>query len=483
MLEDLISERRKKLELLREKGVDPYPARTKRSFPIAEALKKFPTLSRSKKKVYLAGRIRGLRDQGGVVFADLEDESGRIQLVLKKENLISHFSLLKTTLDIGDFASGGGALFTTKKGEKSLEVREVQILAKSLRPLPDQWAGLEETETRLRQRYLDLLMEPEVRQLFQKKALFWGAVREFMKRAGFLEVETPVFELVPGGADAEPFVTHHNALDQDFYLRISLELPLKKLLVGGFEAVFEIGRIFRNEGIDREHLQDYTQLEFYWAYHDYNDLAAFVEKLYKATVKSTIGGLTTTWEGKKINWGAKWPRLDYGEIFKKMNQLDPTVASQEELVKKARSLDIKIESYYGKGRLIDLIFKHTVRPTLVQPVLLINYPVDVSPLSKRSSKNPNVVERLQVMACGTEIGNGWSELNDPIDQRKRFEEQMKLREAGDKEAQRLDEEFLTALEYGMPPAAGFGMSERFFSILMDKPIRETVIFPLMRPKR
>jgi lysyl-tRNA synthetase class 2 len=265
-------------------------------------------------------------------------------------------------------------------------------------------------------------------------------------------------------------------------MRISLELPLKKLLVGGFENVFEIGRIFRNEGIDREHLQDYTQLEFYWAYHDYHDLMKLIEKTYKKVIKATCGGLTTRWNGQTIDWSKKWKKVDYVKAFKKANGMDPTKATREKLVAKAKELGVAVDENTGKGRLIDLIYKKTVRPMLVEPCFLINPPVEIEPLAKRHAGNPAVVERVQVMACGTELGKGFSELNDPDDQRARFEDQMKLREAGDAEAQYLDEEFLEALEQGMPPAAGFGVSERLFAILMDKPIRETVFFPLMRPK-
>ncbi len=493
MLEDLIKERFKKLELLRKAGIEPYPARVGRTITIGEARKKFAALAKSKKKISVSGRIWSIRDQGGVVFLDLKDESGQIQAVLKKDNLttsqvvnLKDFDFWRSVLDRGDFISVNGQLFKTKKGEESIEVKELRILVKSLRPIPSEWYGVEETETRLRQRYLDILINPDVKEIFRKKAIFWESFREFLKKEGFLEVETPTLENIPGGADAEPFKTHHNALNTDFYLRISLELPLKKLLVAGFEKVFEIGRVFRNEGIDKEHLQDYTQLEFYWAYHDYNDLMVLLEKMYKAVIKKTCGALTTAYEGKKIDWAKKWQKIDYVEAFKKANGLDPTFASADELLEKAQSLGLESErnlKNLGRGRLIDLIFKKTVRPNIIQPAFLINAPLDVSPLAKKSDKNPRVVERVQVVAAGTELGNGWSELNDPTDQKQRFEEQMKLREAGDKEAQQLDEEFLVAMEYGMPPAAGFGLSERLFAVLMDKPVRETVIFPLMRPKK
>ena len=482
MRKNLIEERLKKLTKLKEAGVNAYPVRTKRSIGINLARQDFIKLAKTNKKISLVGRIFSLRDQGGVIFCTIKDETGSIQAVFRKEGT-KNFKLYKDTLDRGDFISVTGILFKTKRGEESLEVKEAQILTKAIKPLPTEWFGIEEAEIRLRQRYLDFLMNPETKDIFYKKDIFWNTFRSEMKEAGFLEVETPVFETIPGGAEAEPFKTHHNALDTNFFLRISPELPLKKLLVGGFEKVFEIGRIFRNEGIDREHLQDYTQFEFYWAYSNYEEAMKFVEKLYKIVIKKTVGTLTTTLQGKKINWGKRWPKVKYVDLFKKANKLDPVMATKEELFKKAETLGLKPEKNLGKGRLIDLIFKKTVRPTLIQPAFLINPPVEIEPLAKRTDEDPSLVERFQVVAGGSELGKGFSELNDPIDQRKRFEEQMRLRAAGDKEAQLLDEDFLSALEYGMPPASGFGVSERLFSVLLDKPIRETVIFPLMRPEK
>jgi len=482
MLEDIIKERLKKIDLLKEAGINPYPARTKKVISINDIIKDFNFLFKSRKKVSVAGRIIGFRDQGNLVFLDLIDSSDKIQIVLKKDN-ISNLNFWKKVLDRGDFIFANGIVFKTKKGEKSIEAKKIEIWTKSLRPLPTEWFGIEDEEIRLRQRYLEMILNPETRQIFIKKSIFWQTFREELKKQGFLEVETPVLEPIPGGAEAEPFVTHLNALDEDFYLRISLELSLKKILVGGFEKVFEIGRIFRNEGIDREHLQDYTQLEFYWAYYDYNDLMKFVEFLYKKVIKNTVGSLVTVYNDKKINWGKKWPRVEYVKLFEKFTRINPIKATRDELYKKAKELNLNPEEFAGKGRLIDLIFKKTVRPTLIQPCFLINPPVDIEPLAKRSEKDPNIVERFQVMAGGTELGKGFSELNDPIDQRKRFEEQAKLREAGDKEAQMFDEGFLEALEYGMPPTAGFGVSERLFAVLMNKPVRECVIFPLMRKKK
>lgn len=472
--QNIIRERLKKAERLRAAGVDPYPPRARRTHRAAG-------VALGMKDVFVAGRVRGLRVQGGVMFLDVYDESGKIQAVVRKDQC-AQYDLFRDTLDIGDFVQVHGNAFNTARGELSIDVSDMRILTKSIRSLPDQWSGLEDVETRLRKRYLDLLFNPEVRDLFIRKAAFWDGCRFFLKKAGFLEIDMPALEFVPGGADAEPFVTHHNALDADFFLRISLELPLKKMLVGGFEKVFEMGSVFRNEGIDREHLQDYIQCEFYMAYADYRSLMRLVEKMYKAIIRKTTGGLKTMWGGHEIDWGVKWPKVDYGKLFKEKNDIDPFEAPLEELTKKAKACGVKFIPGMGRGKMIDAIYKKTVRPHLIQPLFLMNHPLELSPLAKCLAKDTRRVERMQVVACGSEIGNGFSELNDPVDQRKRFEEQMKLRAAGDREAQRMDEEFVEALEYGMPPAAGFGFSERFFAILMDKPVRETVVFPLMRIK-
>ncbi len=473
--QDLIRERLAKLAAFRAAGIEPYPSSFKRTHTCAFIMLGMTGVS-------ACGRVRGKRVQGGVMFLDLYDASGKIQLVLKQDSF-AQYDLFRDNLDLGDFLGVTGDTFTTAKGQLSIDVKSLTLLSKGIRPLPDQWSGLEDLETRLRKRYLDMIANPEVRELFVKKAAFWDACRTGLKKAGFLEVDMPALEIVAGGADAEPFITHHNALDHDFNLRISLELPLKKVLVGGIEKVFEIGRVFRNEGIDREHLQDYMQCEFYWAYADYKDLMKFVEKLYKTMIKQATGSLTTSWQGNTIEWGGKWPKVDYCKIFKEKTGLDALKTPMHELEAKARELHGRPEVGMGRGRLIDMIYKKAVRPTLIQPVFLMNHPVELSPLAKRSLKDARIVERVQVVACGSEIGNGFSELNDPVDQRERFLEQMRLRAAGDTEAQQMDEDFVEALEYGMPPAAGFGLSERMFAILMDKPVREAVVFPLMRPKK
>ena len=473
----------KKLELLREKGINPYPSRSNRTHTVRDALGGFVELESSKERIMLAGRIMARREHGGSIFLDLEDESGKIQAYFKKDILgNSDFNFFMATADIGDFIEICGFLFKTKKGEETIEAEKYNILAKSLLPLPEKWEGLQDVEERLRKRYLDLIMNSAEKDIFIKKSRFWQATREFLLKEGGLEVDTPVLEQIPGGADAEPFKTHMNALDIDLYLRIAPELHLKRLIVGGFEKVFEIGRIFRNEGMDREHLQDYTQMEMYWAYNDYEKLMELVERLIKHVIKETLGTLSHEYLGKNVNWDGKWKRYDYFDEFNKYTGLSLADISEKDLKKYAEKEGIDTSLHIGRGRVIDVVFKKKVRPELWEPGFLVLPPVDIEPLAKRWPDDPNKVERFQVVACGSELGKGFSELNDPLDQRERFEEQMKLREKGDKEAQRMDEDFVEALEYGMPPTAGFAYSERLFAFLMDKQVRETVFFPLMRPK-
>lgn len=467
-----------KLLKLKKLGVNPYPASFNRSHEISN-LKTLPL----GKTVSVAGRLMAIRVHGGSAFADILDGTGKIQIWFKKDVLGKTYETIEY-FDIGDFLGVRGKLVKTKAGELTVEAVSVIPLAKSLRPLPSRWHGLKDVEARYRQRYVDLILNPEVKDIFAKKTLFWKNIREFLTEKGFFEAETPVLEQIPGGADARPFITRHNVLKIDLYLRISLELHLKRLIVGGYEKVFEIGRVFRNEGIDQEHLQDYTQMEFYWAYADYHDLLEFARTMYQAIIKKTFDTLTTIRHGKKIEWGGNWPKVEYVEIFKSETGIDllkdPPVSV---LRKKAWDLGLSPQTYLGRGRLIDLIHKKIVRPKFIKPTFLVNHPVEVSPLAKRLYANPKVTERIQIMVGGTELGNGWSELNDPIEQKERFEEQKKLQAAGDEEAQMMDEDFIRALEYGMPPTAGFGMSERLFAFLIDKPMREVVFFPTLKPEK
>ena len=471
-----------KVNSLRKAGSDPYPAVSGREFSVADALKNYEDW-KDKKTIVLAGRILAVRGHGGSTFFDISDGTGKIQAYIKEDAVgQDKYKEFQELLDIGDFLEVRGQLKDTKKLEKTIYLSEYNILTKALLPLPEKWHGLQDVEERLRKRYLDLIMNPGEGELFRKKALFWQATRQFLAKEGGVEVETPVLEQIPGGADAEPFITHMNALNIDLYLRIAPELSLKRLIVGGFDKVFEVGRVFRNEGIDREHLQDYTQMEMYWAYYDYTKLMDLVERLFKYVINESVGSLTHEWQDKTIDWSKPWEKIDYYEVFKRYTGLNLNKVEEQDLKDYAKKEGIDIAKHSGKGRLIDIIFKKKVRGNLVEPAFLILPPVDIEPLAKRWPKDPNRVERFQVVAGGTELGKGFSELNDPLDQRKRFEEQVKMGEAGDKEAQRMDEDFIEALEYGMPPTAGFGMSERFFSFLMNKTVRETVFFPLMRPK-
>ncbi len=480
-IEELRKVRIQKLAQMKKDGIDPYPVHAGRTHTIGQALKQFEQLSDNRKQITLAGRIRSIRTHGKLTFGNLEDSTGTIQFLFRKDELGEKlFEQFSNLFDMGDFLEITGSLALSKTNEKTLEAISYKLLAKSLRPIPQNFFGLKDLEVKLRKRYLDLIANKETRELFKKKAIFWKTIRSFLESKDFMEVEMNVLEQVPGGAEAEPFITHHNALDRDYYLRISLELPLKKLLVGGFEKVFEIGRIFRNEGISTEHLQDYMQMEFYWAYADYDQLMQMCQELYHQIIQSVTGSLKTTYDGKEIDWSGDWPKIRYFDIFKEKTDLDLNTVTDEQLKKYAKSEHIKFEDNQGRGRIIDLIYKKKVRPSLIKPVFLINPPVEIEPLAKKDPKNSREVQRMQILAVGTELGKGFSELNDPIDQKQRFEAQAKLREMGDKEAQMLDEDFVEALEYGMPPAAGFGLSERLFSVIMDKSIRETVIFPPMK---
>jgi lysyl-tRNA synthetase class 2 len=485
MLDELREIRIEKLKKIAEMGINPYPAKSKRTHYIKEVLEKFSDLSDKKETIFLTGRIRSLRTHGALSFLDLEDQSGKIQLFLQKDKLGEEKYDFIKNLDIGDFIEAHGVLFVTQKGQQTLEVVDYKILMKSLLPLPEKWHGLQDEETRYRKRYLDLIMNSETKNLFIKRTEFVKNIRDFLNTNGYMEVETPVLESVPGGAEAEPFITHHNKLGIDFFLRISLELHLKRLLVGGFEKIYEIGRVFRNEGISTQHLQEFTMLEFYWAYADYEQLMDFVEKFYTTVIEKTFGTLEIPYRGQVLNFKSPWPRIDYREIIIKEAGINiddyPTKEAMQELVK---TKGIKPDPAAGRGRLIDQLYKKLVRPNLFQPCFLINHPIDISPLSKKKEGEDNRVERLQVLIAGAEIGNGFSELNDPIDQRERLMKQEELRQAGDKEAQMIDEDFIEALEYGMPPTAGFGVGiDRLLMVLTDQEsIRDVVFFPMMKPK-
>lgn len=480
--DEMRDDRLKKLELLRLAGMDAYPAHTDKNADISEFLANFAVRSENGSSVTLAGRIMSKRGQGGIIFIDIFDGTGKTQAVLQKGEMDDAlFELFASTVDSGDFLELTGTAYVTNRGHNSLKVSEWKMLAKSLAAIPDQWYGLKDEESILRQRYLDILLNEEVRQMFERRAKFWQAMRDFLLSRGFLEVETPVLETSPGGADARPFKTKHNALDMDVYLRISLELWQKRLLIAGFPKVFEIGRIFRNEGQSREHLQDYMQLETYEAFSDMQKGMQFTKELYRTIVNKVYGKYTFSIGDHTVDFAEEWPLVDFCESIEHAYGVNPISCTEEEAVQAARDAKVELGEKPNKARAIDSLWKQ-LRKKIAGPAFLIGVPVYLEPLAKRSPANPDVVERFQVLLAGSEMGKGFSELNDPQDQRARFEDQQKMRDAGDDEAQRLDEEFVKAMEYGMPPAFGFGVSERLFSFLENRPAHESQLFPLLRPK-
>jgi lysyl-tRNA synthetase class 2 len=477
---DEYQNRLNKLKTIREAGINPYPAKFEKKDTILEAKN-----SREGTKIKTAGRLVTIRDMGKITFCHLFDSSGKMQIALKEDQLGKEkYKFFLKNFDIGDFIGLEGEIFTTQKGEITILVQDYEMLAKALLPLPEKWHGLQDEEERLRKRYLDIIFNDDVRLTVVRRSKFWQAMRDFMLERGFMEVETPVLENTPGGADARPFVTHHNALDMDVYLRISMgELWQKRLMVAGFEKTFEIGRQFRNEGMSAEHLQDYSQMEFYWAYADYQAGMKFVEELYRYIAQKTFGTLIFKIGEFDIDLGKKWETYDYQETIKQATGIDVSDTNLKQIEKKLKDLKI---AYDKKGfnltRGIDNLWKYC-RKSIAGPGFLINVPIIMEPLAKRLETKPELVQRFQVILAGSEMGKGYSELNDPVDQAERFKVQQELREAGDEEAQRYDEEFVEALEHGMPPTCGFGVSERLFSFLSNKTIRESQIFPLMKPRK
>ncbi len=477
MLEQIRDDKVRKLENFKAKGIDPYPSNSFEKEDLKDIVKK-----EIGGKVTAAGRVMLFRNMGNITFMHLQDESDRMQIVVNKKEFGGDYKFWMKNLDVGDFVGVEGERFDTQKGEKSILAKKFTLLAKSILPLPDKHKALQDEDEKFRKRYLDILFNTRVRDMIEKKAEFWNAVREFHVKHGFIEVETPVLENTTGGADAAPFITHHDALDMDVYLRISAgELWQKRLMVAGLEKTFEIGRIFRNEGMSTEHLQDYTQCEAYWAYGDYKKMYKFLRDCYIYVAERTFNTSKFKIRGFDVDLDKDWPLIDYSEEIKKQINFDIWKASDKEIIKKLEQLGIDIE-IKSRGRLVDSLWKHC-RKNIGGPVILINEPKIISPLSKTCRDDPNVTERFHFVIAGSEIGQGYSELNDPIDQKERFEKQQALRNTGDKEAQMADDEFVEALEYGMPPTCGHGFSERLFSFLMDKPVRECQIFPLMKPRK
>ncbi|MEM1312773.1 MAG: lysine--tRNA ligase [Patescibacteria group bacterium] len=487
-----------KMHKLEELGQDTFTPDSTRNYSLNDIKKDFDT-KKTLKSITLAGRIKSKRTSGKIAFATVEDESlpSGFQFIFKKdqlpeegnENKLLTFANFKELFEEGDYIQATGYLSESQRGEPSLFVHQYQILTKALRPLPEK---LEDVEQRFRQRYVDMKLNPEVREILQKKSKFWTATKNFMDNKCFTQVEAPIMQETTGGAEAEPFTTYHKALDQEFYLGISPELHLKRFIVGGFEKVYDIGRNFRNEGIDDEHLQEFSRIEFYWAYANNNDLLSFCEELIKYVITETFGTTRLIFKPKNesgkytgeeitVEWSTTWSKMSYFEFIKHYGNIDlkefDTVEKLQELCKK---LEIDYESTDSRARLMDKIYKKVARPKCIEPTWVIDIPVELSPLAKRDPNNPEITQRSHLLAYGSELTNGFSELNNPLDQLERFQEQQKARDAGDAEAMMIDLDYVTALEYAMPPTAGFAYSERLFSILSNQTIRECTPFPLMR---
>ena len=479
---ELRDERLRKKALLEDKGINPYPARTNRTDPIDLFRDRFPLYESGKDTITLAGRIMSKRGQGGLAFADIYDGTGTMQLFLKSDEMDADlYKLWGETTDIGDFVEATGIAYTTQRGEPALFVSGWTMLAKSLLPLPEKWHGLTDEDERYRKRYLDILTNPELRTMFEQKAKFWEVARNFMKEHGFMEVETPTLEVTTGGAEANPFKAFHKDFAMDVFMRISVgELWQKRLMAAGFPKTFEIGRVYRNEGSSPDHLQEFTNMEFYWAYADYEMGMKLVTDLYRKVAQETFGTTTFTTRGHTFDLADEWQIVDYVQEIEKQTGINVLDASEDEMRDKLDELGV---AYTGtnKERLTDMLWKYC-RKSISGPAFLVRVPKLVSPLAKSCADDPRVTERFQVLLAGSEVGNGFSELNDPVDQRARFELQQSMIERGDDEAMMPEWEFVDMLEHGMPPTCGFGFGERLFAFLVDKPLRETQLFPLLKPR-
>ena len=477
--------RREKLVKLQEEGNDPFQiTRYVVDNDSANIKEHFDALEGG--QVSIAGRLMSNRGMGKVSFYDLQDKAGRIQLYARKDEMDEEEYNCFKKYDIGDIVGVKGVVFRTQRGEMSVRVEHVTLLSKSLLPLPEKFHGLTNTELRYRQRYVDLIVNQEVKRNFIIRSQFIKYVRDFMDSRGFMEVETPVLNTISGGATARPFITHHNTLDMDMYMRIATELPLKRLIVGGMDRVYEIGRIFRNEGMDPKHNPEFTTIELYQAYADFNDMMDLFEDLLSSAAQSILGTYQVEWQGEKIDLIPGWPRMPMHEAVKKHCGIDfMAITSDEEAVAAAKSIGVELPETADKtwGNALYECFDQKVEKKLIQPTFITMHPVDVSPLAKRSPIDPRLTERFELFICHNEMGNAFSKLNDPIDQRQRFQKQMELRAKGDDEAGMMDEDFLTALEYGMPPTGGLGIGiDRCVMLLTNSDtIREVILFPTMKP--
>ncbi len=489
-MSDEASIRLQRLELLRSKGIDPYPSEVTRTHTVAEVLRGFDELLATQTSVSIVGRVRLIRKHGGLTFLQLQDGSGAMQAALKKDVLEKEaYDFFHESIDIGDFLQMSGSVFLTKKGEQTVLCSSYVLLSKSLEPLPEKWHGLTDVEARYRQRELDLIVNPEVKERFIKRSKLISSLRHFLDERGFLEVETPILQPIPGGASARPFVTHHNALDAQFYLRIAPELYLKRLLVGGFEKIYEIGKVFRNEGIDYAHNPEFTMLELYWSFCKSRDtFIDFLEELVRTTMQQSIGSLRVPYGEEEIDFGVAWPRKTFRQAIIDSCHIDiDNHQTESSLISAAQQqkLGVDFAGCIGMGEHFDQLYKKTAREQIVSPTWIFDYPLDLKPLTKASPDDPTKSASVQLVVHGMEIVNAYyHELIDPIDQRQRFLAQEMLRERGSEEAQFVDEEFLSALEHAMPPTSGVGIGiDRFIAFLTNAPnLKEVILFPTLRPK-
>jgi lysyl-tRNA synthetase class 2 len=475
------AEMREHLKSLRKLGVEPYPRAFARTHLSSDVAGGFAELEG--KEVVVAGRLSAIRGHGKAGFADITDSGGRVQLYIRKDETGDEVFEIWKLLDVGDIVGARGIVMKTKTGEVSVRVAELVPLAKALRPLPEKWHGLRDVELRYRQRHLDLIANEETRNVFRRRSRILSLTREFLEKRGFVEVETPVLQPVYGGAFARPFTTHHHSLGRDLYLRIADELYLKRLIIGGLERVYEIGKDFRNEGMDRTHSPEFTQLELYQAYADYNDMMALAEELIAGLARDVCGGTTISWQGTEVDLSPPWRRLPVAEAVAGALGTDPG-ADLGSLASAARKAGVELPEPMTFGRLIEEVLASLVEPELSAPTFLVDYPKEISPLAKETPGNPETVERFEIFICGLELGNSFSELNDPDEQRARFEYQVRQREDGDAEAHGMDEDFVRALEHGMPPTGGIGIGvDRLVMLLTDsRNIRDVILFPAMRPE-
>ncbi len=486
MENDLLLARKNKLDYIIENHVNPYPDR----FDVNEQIKDAIKLADGTKDIRIAGRIILMRKMGNLSFARISDVEGSIQIAVKKDVLGNgEYDFFKKAFDIGDFIGVSGEMFTTKTGEKTIRAHKITFLGKALRPLPEKYHGITDTDSRFRQRYLDLIMNEDVQKKFIMKFAFIREVRRYLEDHGYIEIETPVLLDKPSGASARPFISHHNALNMDVYLRIAPETYLKRAIVGGFTKVFEFARCFRNEGIDSSHLQDFTMLECYCAYYNYKDNMFFLQNMLCSVVKKLFGKTKLKIEGTTVDFAGKWSIVTFRELILRDSGIDiDQYQTSEELLNAIKAKNIKLESeteisLLGRGNLIDLLYKKVSRPKLISPTFLVEHPKALSPLARANDENPEIVDRFQLVINGAEVINAYSELVDPIDQKKRLMEQARLKASGDEEAMMMDEDYVRAMEYGMPPISGWGMGiDRILQVILgENNIKELILFPLMRP--